>query len=66
MSRDQKAGWSHNKNIDSRSFDRVEEFKYLGANLTYQDSVQEDIKSRLKSGNAWYNSVHNLLFSSLL
>jgi hypothetical protein len=45
------------------SFERVEEFKYLG---THQNSIQEEIKSRLRSGNACYHSVQNLLSSSLL
>jgi len=36
----------------SISFARVEEFRYLGTNLTYQNSIQEEIKSRLQSGNA--------------
>ena len=31
-----------------------------------QNSIQEDIKSSLKSGNAYYHSVQNLLLSSLL
>jgi F0F1-type ATP synthase delta subunit len=31
-----------------------------------QNSIQEDIKSRLKSGNACYHSMQNLLSSSLL
>jgi len=67
MSRDQNAGQSHNmKKTDSRSFERVEEFKYLGTTLTNQTSVQEEIKSRLKSGNACYHSVQNLLSSRLL
>jgi len=44
----------------------VEKFKYLGTNLTHQNSIQEEIKSRLKSGNACYYSVQNLLSSSLL
>jgi len=44
----------------------VEEFKYLGTTLTNQNSIQEEIKSRLKSGNACYHSVRNLLSSSLL
>jgi len=44
----------------------VEEFKYLGTNLTNQNSIQEEIRSRLKSGNAWYHSVQNLLSFSLL
>ena len=30
-----------------------------------RNSIQEEIKSRLKSGNAWYHSVQNLLSSSL-
>jgi len=45
---------------------RVDEFKYLGTTLTNQNSIQEEIKSRLKSGNACYHSVQNLLSSSLL
>jgi len=39
---------------------------YVGATLTNQNSIQEEIKSSLKSGNACYHSVHNLLSSSLL
>jgi len=31
----------------------VEEFKYLGTILTNQNSIEEEIKSRLKSGNAF-------------
>src|SRR5215813_302754 len=42
------------------------EFKYLGTTLTNQNSIQEEIKSRLKLGNACYYSVQNLLSSSLL
>jgi len=48
------------------SYDRVEQFKYLGTTVTYQNSIQKEIKSRLKSGNAYYHSVQNLLSSSLL
>jgi hypothetical protein len=44
----------------------VEEFKYLGKIVTYQNSIQEEIKSRLNSGNVCYHSVQNILFSSLL
>jgi len=50
----------------NRSFERVEEFKYLGTTLTNRNSIQEEIKSRLKSGNACYHLVQNLLSSSLL
>ena len=38
----------------------------MGTTLTYQNSIKEEIKSRLKSGNGWYHSVQNLLSSSLL
>ena len=34
--------------IDNSSIGRVEEFKYLGTTLTNQNSIQEEIKSRLK------------------
>ena len=66
MFRDQNAGRSHNMRIDKRSFDTVEEFKYLVTTITYRNSIQEEVKSRLKSGNAGYNVVQNLLSSSLL
>jgi hypothetical protein len=44
----------------------VEEFKYLGTAVTDQNSIQEEIKSRMKSRNACYYLVQNLLFPSLL
>jgi len=37
----------------------------LGTSLTNKNPIQEEIKSRLKSGNACYHSVQNLLSSSL-
>ena len=58
MSRDQNAGRS--------SFERVEVSKYLGTTSICQNSIQEEINSRLKSGNACYHSVQNLLSSCLL
>ena len=48
MPRDQNAGRSHIIKNDNSSFERVEEFKCLEANLTNQNSIQEEIKSRLK------------------
>ena len=38
----------------------------MGTTLTNQNSIQEEIKSKLKSGNACYHSVQNRLSSSLL
>jgi hypothetical protein len=52
MSRDRNAGQGRGVKIDNSSIERVEEFKYLGATLTDQNSIQEEIKSRLKLGNA--------------
>jgi len=43
----------------------VEDFKYLGTNLTNQNSMQKEIKSRLKSGNGCFHSVQNLSSSSV-
>jgi len=51
--------------MDNSTFERVEEFKYLGTTLTNQNSIAEEIKSRLRSGNACYHSVQNLLSSRL-
>ena len=58
MSRDRNARRGHGVKIDNISIERVEEFKYLGTMLTDQNSIQEEIKSRLKLGNACYYSVH--------
>jgi hypothetical protein len=51
MSWDQNAGWSHNIKTDNNSFKRVEQFIYLGTILTNQNSIQEEIKSRVMLGN---------------
>ena len=66
MSGDQNAGQSHSIKTDNSSFERVEEIKYLGTTLTNQNSIQEEIKSRLKSGNACYHLVKNRLSYKLL
>ena len=65
-SRDQDAVPSHSIKTDNNSCERLEEFKYLETALTNQISIQEDIKNRLKSGNACYLSVQNLLSYNLL
>jgi len=43
-----------------------EDFKYLGTTLTNKNSIAEEIKSGLRSGNACNHSVQNLLSSRLL
>jgi len=48
MSRDQNAGRIHSLRIDSNTFERVEEFKYLGTTLTNQNSIGEEIKEQIE------------------
>ena len=64
--RDQNAGRIHSIRMDNSTFERLEEFKYLETTLTYQNSIAEEITSRLRSGNACYYSVQNLLSCRLL
>ena len=59
MSGDQNAGRSHSMKTDNSSIERAEKFEYLGTTLTDQNCIPEEIKSRLKSGNACYHSVQN-------
>ena len=66
MSRDRNAGRIQSVRIDNSTFERVEEFKYLGTTLTTQNSIAENIKSRLRTGNACNHSVQYLLSSSFL
>jgi len=66
MPRDQNAGRSHNMKIDNSPLERVEKFKYLVTNLRDQNSIQEEIKSGLNSGIAYYHLMQNLLSTSLL
>jgi len=51
MSRDQNAGRIHSVRSDNCTFERVEEFKYLGTTLTHQNSIPAEIKSRLRFRN---------------
>jgi len=52
--------------IYKHTFERVEEFKYLGTTLINQNSIAEEIKSRWIPKSACYHSVQNLLSSRLL
>jgi hypothetical protein len=53
ISRDHNAGRSHNIMIDNSSCVRVEveEIKYLGTNLSNQNSILQQIKIKLNSRN---------------
>ena len=64
--RNQNAGRIHSMKMDNSSIESVEEFKCLGTTLTNKNSIQEEMKFRLKLGNACYYSVQNLLSFSLL
>jgi len=66
MPRDQNAGRIHSVRNNNITFAKVEEFKYLGTTLTNQNCIAEEIKSRLRSGNACQHSVQNLLYSRFL
>jgi hypothetical protein len=66
MIRDQHAEQYGNIQTCNKPFETVKQFKYLGKTLTNKNSIHEEIKSRLKSGNTCYYSVQNLLPSSLL
>jgi hypothetical protein len=66
MSQEQNAGQNHNIKIGNKSLERVEQFKYLGTTLTGQNSIREEIKCRLKSGNACYHLMQCFMSSILL
>jgi len=66
MSRDPNEGRIQSVRTDNSTFERVDEFKYLGTTLTIQNSIPEEIKSRVRSGNTRYHSVQYLLSSRLL
>jgi hypothetical protein len=66
LSGHQNAGQNRDIKIANRSFENVSQFKYLGTTVTNQNLIQEEIKKRLSSGNACYNSVQGLLSSHLL
>jgi hypothetical protein len=66
MSRDQNAGQNGYIQTGYKSFETVEHFKYLGTTLTNQNSIHEEIKNRLKSGNTCNHSVQNLVSSNFL
>ena len=49
MSQDQNVGRRHNIMIDNSSFEKMKELQYLGIN-----SIQVELKCRLKPGNPCY------------
>jgi hypothetical protein len=63
MCHNQKSGQNQNIRIANELFENVAKFKYLGTTLTNQNDIHDEIKSRLNSGNACYDSVQHLLSS---
>jgi hypothetical protein len=66
MSRHRTSGQNQNIRIANESFKNVATFKYLGTTLTNQNYINDEIKSRLNSGNPCYHSVQNLSYSYLI
>jgi hypothetical protein len=66
MSHSHKTGQKQSIKTANRSFEDVAKFKYLGTTQPDQNSMHEEIKSRLSSENACYHSVQSLLSSCLL
>jgi hypothetical protein len=66
MPRHQTAGQSNYIRVANKSIEKVAEFKYLGATLTDQNCIHEEIRSRLNLENACFHAVQNLLSSHLL
>ena len=51
---------------DINSYEKVKTFKYLASLVTDQNSIQTEMKCRLKAGNSCYYSVQTLLSFQLL
>jgi hypothetical protein len=66
MSCHQSAGQNHKRKIANKSSENVTEFRCLGMRVKNQNLIQEEIKTRLNSGNECYHSIQNLLPSHQL
>jgi ribosomal protein S16 len=66
LSRHQDAGQNRDIKTDNRYIENVAQFRCLATTITNQTLIQEEIKRRLKSGNACYHSVQDILTSRLL
>jgi hypothetical protein len=60
MSQDQHAGKYYHIKTSKKPSARVEQLKYLGTTLTNRNSIVEELKSIMNSGNVCYHSVQNL------
>ncbi|CAG9830357.1 unnamed protein product [Diabrotica balteata] len=55
-----------NVTIDPYNFKRVESFKYLGATITTDNDITEEIKGRIQAANRCMYSLHNTIKSKSL
>jgi ribosomal protein L30E len=66
MSQDQKAGQNHIIKNDNSSFEKVEQFKYWGTTLPYQNSIQRykeqiEVRECLLSLGAEYSAFQSAI-----
>jgi hypothetical protein len=66
MYRDQIEGQNYCINFYIKPFEVLEQLKHLGTTVTNKNSIQEQIKRKLKPRNICYLSVQKFLSSSLL
>jgi hypothetical protein len=57
MSHHPNSGQNQNIRITNESFENVAKFIYLGTKPTNQNDIHDEIKSRLNSEKACYNTV---------
>jgi hypothetical protein len=62
----QKAGQRQSIKVVNRAFEDVAKFKCLGTTLIDQNCIDDEIKIRLNSGNAYYHLGQSLLSFYLL
>jgi len=53
MSHRQNARQNHNLMLGNKTFENVAKFRYFGTAVTNENSIREEIKSRLNSVNAY-------------
>ena len=52
--------------IDNKSFERVGQFRYVGTDLMNQNSIREEIKSRLKSSSLLSKETKIKLYRTII
>lgn len=55
-----------NLQVDNLTFEKVENFKYLGVNINNKNDMHREISERIASRNQYYHGISKLLKSRLL